>query len=117
MAVIPYTFVSLIPQFWGNNAVVYTWANMNSGDTGQPVQGPGFTDRSFQVEGGVTTVLIEGSNDSVNFRTLNDAFGNPLTYNGVAIRQVTEIALLIRPNCQSGGSVTVTAVFCNHQYN
>lgn len=122
MAVVPYTFVSLTNLVWGNNAIVYSWTPIGADSTGQPVGGPGFTDRSFQIEGSGTfgTVTIEGSNDGVNYHTLHDPFANLLSFIAPALAEVTEMCLWMRPRLTGGdGStvITVTAVLCNHQNN
>lgn len=90
---------------------------MSAGDVGQPVMGPGFTDRSFQMEGGVGDAVVEGSNDGINYHTLDDPFANPLVYTATGVKQVTEITLWVRPNISVGTGINVTAVFCNHSRN
>lgn len=121
MAVVAYTKDSMIPSVWGNNAVVYTWAAMNTGDTGEPLGGPGFTDASYQITGtfGGATVTVEGSNDGTNYVTLVDPFNVALSFTSAALAQVLPIVRWIRPKVSGGAgvSVTVTAVHCNHMYN
>ena len=51
MSVINPSFVDLSQKFFGNIVVIYTWADLHNSDSGAPVIGPGWADRSFQVEG------------------------------------------------------------------
>lgn len=121
MATVLYTFDSMIPKVWGNNVAVYSWAAIPPDSIGQPVSGPGFTDRSFQVSGafGGATVVIEGSNDGISYFTLHDPFANALSFTADALAEVTEMALFMRPRVIGGAGsiVNVVAVLCNHQNN
>lgn len=121
MAVVEPTFVSDTPKVWGNNSVFHTWANLATGDTGAPIQGSGFTDRSFQIGGtfGGSTVVIEGSNDGTTYATLKDPFGNSLSFTAAGFAQVIEIARYMRPRVSGGAaaSITVVSTSCNHMYN
>lgn len=123
MAVVAYVLSeSLIPKQWGNNVAVYTWTGLATGDTGQPLRGPGFTDASYQVGGtfGGATVVIEGSNDGITYGTLVDPFNVPLSFTAAsAPTQVLPICLWIRPRVTGGAAaaITVTAVHCNHSPN
>lgn len=122
MATVTPSFVDLSQKFFGNTVVIYTWAHMANTDAGVPVMGPGWADRSFQIEGtfGVGgTVLVEGSNDGVNYRTLNDPFGNALSLTSAGVHELTQIALWMRPRV-SGGDITtdltITATLGRHGY-
>lgn len=121
MAIVGYTIASLIPSVWGNNVAVYTWAAIPADSSGTPVSGPGYTDRSFQVSGpfGGATVVIEGSNDGVNYFTLHDPFANALSFTAAALAEVTEMALWMRPRVIGGAAsaIDVVGVLCNHQNN
>lgn len=121
MTVIAVTFSSLVAQKWGNNAAVYTWPAMATGDTGAPLSGPGFTDASYQVGGtfGGATIVIEGSNDGTNYITLTDPFNVALSFTAAALTQVLPICLWIRPRVSGGAGVVinVTAIHCNHSPN
>jgi len=114
---------SLVPQFWGNNAAIYTWTALPASLAGPSVSGPGWTDRSVQVTGtfGVgATVTLQGSNDGTNWFTLHDPFANLLSFTAAGFAEVTEIALFMRPNVAGGDgttSINVVLVCCNHQNN
>lgn len=121
MAVIAFALSSLIPQVWANNVAMYTWAAIPADSSGASVSGPGFTDRSFSISGtfGGATVVIEGSNDGVNYFTLHDPFANALSFTAAALAEVTEMALYMRPRVIGGtaSAVDVVGVLCNHQNN
>lgn len=121
MAIIVPVLTSLIPTTWGNNVAIYTWASIPDDSTGESIKGPGFTDRSWQVSGafGGATIVIEGSNDGINYFTLRDPFAVPLSYTAPDLREVTEMALWMRPRVIGGAAaaVDVIAVCCNHQNN
>ncbi len=63
-----------------------------------------FADRTAHVSGtfGTGTVLIEGSNDGVNYATLNDPQGNPLTFVTERIESISEVTNFIRPRVSVG---------------
>lgn len=122
MAIIQPVLTSLVPQKWGNNVAIYTWTGLATGDTGAPLNGPGFTDASYQVGGtfGGATVVIEGSNDGVTYGTLVDPFNVALSFIAASSpTQVLPISLWIRPRVSGGAGVAINviAVHCNHMYN
>lgn len=122
MSIINPSFVDLSQKFFGNTVVIYTWAALANGDSGAPVQGPGWADRSFQVEGTFGsggTVLIEGSNDGTNYRTLNDPFGNALSLTSAGVFELTQIALWMRPRVSAGDittNITISATLGRHGF-
>jgi hypothetical protein len=99
---------------FGNDARTVQWTPLLNGDSGAPFQMPGFADRSVQIRGtfGVGgTVLVEGSNDGVNYATLNDAQGAALSKTSAALSQISQTTKLIRPRVSAGDgttSITVT---------
>jgi hypothetical protein len=124
MSTTPVLVQSLINAVWDNNVAVYAWQGLAANQTGLPLGGPGFSDRSVQIEGtpgAGFTIVIEGSNDGVNYHTLHDPFNNVLSFTSVGVlAQVTEITLFIRPSIAGGDgttNVTVTMVPCNHMRN
>lgn len=96
---------------YGDDGHVISW-DLSDDDTGTAVQMIGSSDRSVQVEGsfGSGTVIIEGSNDGTNYRTLTDPQGNPLEMTTARIETVIEIVRWIRARMSggSGSAVTVT---------
>jgi hypothetical protein len=122
MAIINPSFVDLSQKFFGNIVVVYTWLGLANGDSGTPISGPGWADRSFQVEGTFGTggtCLIEGSNDAVNYHVLHDPYGNLLSITANGVAELTEVTLWIRPRASAGDGTTlfnISAVFARHGY-
>lgn len=114
MPVITPSAQDLSTQFYGNIVVIYTWANLASGDTGKPIAGPGWADRTFQIVGTFGsggTALIEGSNDGVNYGTLDDPFGNPMSYTTqTQPKQLIEIPLWVRPRISGGDGTTALSI-------
>lgn len=93
------------------------WSGLLNGDLGAPVQFADISDRSVQIEGtfGVGgTVLIQGSNDGANWRTLTNPAVAALSITTAGVYQVTEATQNIRPNVSAGDgttSINVTAFF------
>ncbi|NUX58665.1 hypothetical protein [Paraburkholderia youngii] len=92
-----------------------TWPTLANGDAGQII-GPDFalwSDRSIQITGifGTSgTIVFEGSNDGVNFYTLNAPQGTALQFTSATLRQVLEAALYVRPRVTAGDVTTNLAV-------
>lgn len=81
---------------------------MASGDTGIQAQGD-TTLRSIQVFGTfglLGTVVLEGSNDSTNWATLNDVSGNAISMTSAGIRVFQAPVLKIRPRITGGDGTT-----------
>lgn len=93
----------------GGNGHVYTWV-LAAGDDGAPIEVVDFADRSVQVEGtfGGASVVVEGSNDSANYRVLTDPQGNDLQINSAKIEMVTEVTRLLRPRVVGGAGSSLT---------
>lgn len=98
----------VLSDFYGDQAHLVTWPLAN-GDSGVPLKMPGNNDRSVQVEGTFGaggTLLIEGSNDGTNWRTLTDPQGNPLSFTTAKIEAITELTKFIRPRVSAGDGTT-----------
>lgn len=94
---------------------IFSWTPMTfTGlDVGLPAGNFGGADRSVQVEGtfGATPgILIEGSNDGVNYETLNDHLGVALTFTAKGIKSVDQICRFIRPRVTGGDGTTSLTV-------
>jgi len=72
----------------------FVWTLAGGVDTAVAIQAGLSGDKSVQSSGGVT---IEGSNDGVNYFTLNDTGGLPLVFAGPGIKQILELTRFIRP--------------------
>jgi len=91
------------------------WGPMVNGDVGIGATLVAHADRSFQFEGTFGAggaVLVEGSNDLANWRTLNDPQGTPLSITSPAIKQITEVVRSIRPRIVAGDGTTEITVSC-----
>jgi len=92
------------------------WTTLLNGDTGSPLSLVGSADRSVQINGTFGaggTIIIEGSNDGVNYVILTDPQGNTLSKTAAAIEAVLELTKWIRPRVSAGDgttSLTVTLI-------
>jgi len=87
MAIIDY--IQSFPINGTHEFMLVTWPNMTNGDTGLPFTLAEYADRSAQVEGTFGSggiVLIEGTNDATNWRTLNDPYSNAISITTAKIR-------------------------------
>lgn len=97
---------------WGLHK--WSWDTLTTTNSdGAPITpelgGGTFTDRTVQVTGtpGVGgTLVIEGSNDNVNWETLTDPLGNPLSFTAAGIKTILENPLYTRPNVTAGDGST-----------
>lgn len=105
MAVIPWVYTT------EGGAGIYTWANINTGDTCQPLAIPGHSDKTVTIEGTVTTFALQGSNapGGGNPRTLHDIDMTTLITTA-GIFTIKENPLLIIPLLTTGTGVTVAIV-------
>lgn len=106
MAVKPATVVT-------NNfgVCVVTWADLDSGDTGEPVQLAQFSDKTVQMIGTSTDVKMQGSNDGTTWATMSDTAGTEITF--IASGQLETLLqnpLYIRPISANGTDVTMILV-------
>lgn len=110
MAVIPRAGVE-VPTLYGKSSIV-TWSPLATGDTGEPLQGVGLSDRSVQFTGtfGGATVVLEGSNDGINYVTLTDPAGVALSFTSAGLKQLLQITRYMRPSVSGGAAV---AIICN----
>jgi len=112
MAVVSYTQSN--PIAGNHDFMLITWAGLANGDTGQPFILSQYADRSAQIEGTFGaggTVVVQGTNDLTNWRTLNDPFDNPISITLAKIEAISELVGQIRPNVTGGDettSITVT---------
>lgn len=91
-----------------NQGYLIQWTCAN-GDDGTPFENPGSSDRSVQVTGTFGaggTIVIEGSNDGTNYKTLTDPQGNSLSFTSASLEQVQELTRYIRPRVTAGDGTT-----------
>ncbi len=80
---------------------------------GESVTYSGSADRSVQIVGDFGTggtLVIEGSNDGVNYSTLRDHLGNLLSFTTSDIRSIDQITQFLRPRVTSGDGATNLSV-------
>jgi len=81
------TQTSLVVTYLDNNVALYTWTALASASSGDPISGPGWTDRSVQVVGlfDAATMVLQGSNDKVNWFTLHYSLCIPASAPNIVI--------------------------------
>lgn len=93
------------------------WLGLATGDTVEPylVSGQYGLAVSIQVTGtfGGGTVIVEQSNDGVNWFTLTDLTGNPISITEAAMEETSNCAAYLRPSISGGtaDSIDVYMVF------
>ncbi len=107
MAVIAYADTG-VQSLYGKSSLV-SWSALATGDTGAPIQGVGLSDRSVQFTGtfGGATVVLEGSNDGVNYVTLTDPAGVALSFTSAGLKQLLQITRYMRPSVSGGAAVAI----------
>lgn len=101
-------------KFAGDAAITITWdmalaatttAATSIGSIGKP-------DRSVQLVGtfNSSTVVIEGSNDGVNYVTLSDTSGGALSFTSAGLKQIEQITAFIRPRVSVGSTTSVKVI-------
>lgn len=83
----------------------FVWIDMASGDTGTPMGENRLPDKTVHCVSGAAT--IQGSNDGVNYVTINDIAGNPLTLSAGDMKVILENPLYLRPLASANGTKVV----------
>lgn len=80
-------------------SAVVAWVGLSNGDVGDAIPFCQYADKSVQVTGafGDGVLVLEGSNNGVDFAALTDTQGNDLNITGPKIEQVTEATAFVRP--------------------
>ena len=94
------------------HATLVTWVLTDGDSTGDAASWVQYADRNIQIVGTFNggTVVIEGSNDGVNYSPLSDAQGNALTFTAMKIEQILEVTKYTRPRITSGTGVSVSVL-------
>lgn len=104
--------LSVIPAY-GERVHVISWSGLLNGDDGAPIEMPGSSDRSIQYQGTFGTggtIILEGSNDGVNYHPLTDPQGNAISKTAAGIEAVMELTRYVRPRVSAGdGSTSLVA--------
>jgi len=88
---------------------MFTYAAMANGDDGEPLSSPEFGDICVQITGTLGTggtLVWQGSNDKSVWHTLNNAQGGTMSLTALAIKQVVERPLWMRPAVTAGDGTT-----------
>ena len=98
-----------------NSLKLVTWTALTQTglDSGTPFQFADWADRAVQVSGTFGaggSVLLEGSNDGVNWATVNDTTNNPIVLTAAGIKQMNETPLFVRPRVTAGDGTTAIVV-------
>jgi hypothetical protein len=109
VAVKPYTVRTLCTK--GDHVSVFTWADLGSGDEGQPIEMPGSHDRTVQVFGtiaGADRIQLQGSLDGTNYNVLTDRHGATISFRSAGLTSVEETVAYMKPKVTAGApSATV----------
>jgi hypothetical protein len=96
-----------------STAWVEQWQDIGMSDSATEIPFSSHADRSVQVTGlfgSGGSVVIEGSNDGINWSTLTDFQGNQLSINTPKIVMVSEVTAYIRPRVISTDALTSITV-------
>lgn len=103
------SFTQSFPINGEHDFMLVTWSGMVNGDDGQPFILPQYADRSVQVEGTFGaggTVVVQGTIDNSNWRTLNDPYSNAISMTVPKIEAISELVNGIRPIVTAGDGTT-----------
>lgn len=92
-----------------NGTAVVTWANLDNGDTGAPVDVSRWPELSVQKTAGAGTIALQGSNDNSTW----GALGAGIAPDGT-IKRVPEHPLYLRPSATVADDNTVVLVAGGH---
>lgn len=87
-----------------------SWVGLANGEAGSPVSYGAYSDRSIQFGGTFGaggTIVLEGSNDGVNYVTLTDPQGNAISKTAAGIETIEEPTVLVRPRVTAGDGTTL----------
>jgi hypothetical protein len=96
------------------SAMLVKYDNLDELDTTPaPFEWVEWADKSVQVIGNFNagTIVIEGSNDGVNWATLTDPQGNALSKTTAFIEQILEATRYVRPRVSAGAGVDLDVFF------
>ena len=101
-----------IDQAFPGESSLISWTGLLNGDDGAPIQFGAFTDRSIQFVGTFGaggTIVLEGSNDGVNYVVLTDPQGNNISKTSASIEAISEATRYVRPRVTAGDGTTSLA--------
>lgn len=101
--------------------ITVTWPTLTfSGtDVGAPISLAEYSDKTFQVFGtlgAAGAVLMEGSNDGVNWSSLSNRQGTAMSFTALGMNTSQDKPLFVRPRVTAGdGTTSLTVVACCHR--
>ena len=104
--------VNTFPFQTSQDVAITTWSDVAAGDTCEPIRLGVWSDRTVQVGGtfGGATVSIQGSNDDIEYFTLTDPQGNPLTFAAAGLEAIIELPAFLRPTITGGDGASVKVI-------
>jgi len=111
MTTIVPTFSKIRGPAGGIDAIVAAWSPLAAaGDVGQALQRTDLADRSVQVTGtfAAATIVLEGSNDGINYFTLSNPAGAALSFTAAGLMQVNLPTAWVRPRVTVGSGASLT---------
>ncbi len=95
-----------------SGVTLHTWENVTENDTpvGIKITGAGTVLMAYQVTGtfNSATVVIQGSNDGVNWVNLNDILGNQISVSAAGGGEISSSFVYLRPSISGGTSQDIT---------
>jgi hypothetical protein len=88
---------------------VRRWSDMALNDDGQPIILTRFNDRTIHVSGTFGSgglVVMEGSNDGVEYLAMRDVFNNVISASTAKLITLTEVPVYVRPRVTGGDGTT-----------
>ena len=105
----------------GEQALTVTWAGLTNAtaDTGDISCFADYGDKTFQVIGtlgAAGAVLIEGSNDGVNFTPLANRQGTAMSFTALGMNTSQDKPMFVRPRVTAGdGTTNLTVIVACHR--
>lgn len=100
------------------SAIVISWAGLAAAtDVGDPQMFAAYSDKTFIVTGSFagSTVVLEGSNDGVNWVTLTNRQGTAMTFTAPGMNTSQDRPAFVRPNQTVGSGANITVTACCHR--
>jgi hypothetical protein len=115
------TFNALpVSQSFDGSVMLLTWTGLAAaGDIGDTQSYANYGDKTFICAGnfsGGATVVIEGSNDGINWATLSNRQGTAMTFTGLGMNTSQDKPIFVRPRLTAGtgGANVIVQVACHH---
>ena len=99
-----------------DSVIVVTWSNLAaSGDIGDTQSLPAWADKTFIVAGtftGTPTVVIEGSNNGIDWVTLSNRQGTAMSFTALGMNTSQDKPVYVRPRLTAGTGGAAVVVSC-----